>query len=124
MTYYALTLIQLIVAFGLLNVWLVRANWSTAYRGGNAKTLKEEFAVYGLPGWFCSFVGFLKISSALVLMAGLWWPSLILPSAAVIAVLMLGAVSMHAKVGDPILKTIPAALMLLMSVVVVVAHMG
>lgn len=124
MTHYALSLIQLIVAFGLLNVWLVRANWSTAYRGGNAKTLKEEFAVYGLPGWFCTFVGFLKISSALVLLAGLLWPAFILPAAALIVVLMLGAVSMHAKVGDPILKTIPAALMLLMSAILFTSRIG
>jgi hypothetical protein len=113
---------QLIVALGLLNVWLVRANWNTGYRGGNAKTLKEEFAVYGLPGWFCNLVGFLKISSALVLLAGLWYPVLILPSAALIMVLMVGAVSMHAKVRDPIKKTVPAALMLIMSLILCSSH--
>jgi hypothetical protein len=122
MTYFTLTLMQLIVALGLLNVWLVRANWNTGYRGGNAKTLKEEFAVYGLPGWFCNLVGFLKISSALVLLAGLWYPVLILPSAALIMVLMVGAVSMHAKVRDPIKKTVPAALMLIMSLILCSSH--
>lgn len=111
---------QIIVAFGLLNVWLLRANLSTDYRGGNAKNIKEEFAVYGLPGWFCSLVGFLKVGSAFLLLLGLWIPSLILPSALLIAVLMLGAVSMHAKVKDPIKKTIPAALMLGMNIIIVV----
>lgn len=117
MAQIALTTIQLIIALGLLNVWLVRANWSTAYRGGNAKTLREEFAVYGLPGWFCTFVGFLKISSAIVLLAGLWIPQLILPAAAMITVLMLGAVSMHAKVKDPLSKALPATAMLIMSLI-------
>ncbi len=124
MTYYALMLLQLIVAFGLLNVWLIRANWSTAYRGGSAKNIKEEFAVYGLPSWFCSLVGFLKISSALILIAGLWYPALILPSAAMITMLMVGAVAMHAKVGDPLTKTVPAALMLLMSLVIFTSRIG
>jgi hypothetical protein len=112
-----LTTIQVIVALGLLNVWLIRSNLSTAYRGGDAKTLKEEFAVYGLPGWFCTLIGFLKISSALTLLLGIWFPPLVLPAAAMITVLMLGAVSMHAKVKDPIRKTLPAAAMLLMSLI-------
>ena len=111
----ALTVMQVIVALGLLNVWLVRANWSTAHRGGGAKTLREEFAVYGLPGWTFAAIGFLKIASAIALLLGLWIPSLILPSAALIVALMIGAVSMHAKVKDPLVKSVPAALMLLMS---------
>ena len=108
-------LLQLIVSFGLLNVWLVRANKRTAYRGGAAQTLKEEFAVYGLPGWFCNLIGVLKVSSALLLIAGFWLPELILPAAGMIAALMVGAVTMHAKVKDPLVKTLPAAAMLLMS---------
>jgi uncharacterized membrane protein YphA (DoxX/SURF4 family) len=102
-------------------VWLIRSNWSTAYRGGDAKTLKEEFAVYGLPGWFCTLVGFLKVTSALALLLGIWFPQLILPAAAMITALMIGAVSMHAKVKDPIGKTLPAAAMLLMSAILCVS---
>jgi hypothetical protein len=110
-------LFQVIVGLGLLNVWLVRANLSTAYRGGDAKTIREEFAVYGLPGWFCTLIGFLKITSALLLLAALWMPELGLPASLTIVALMLGAVSMHAKVKDPIKKSLPAAAMLLMSAV-------
>ncbi|NBW66916.1 DoxX family protein, partial [bacterium] len=43
------TVLQVIVGLGLLNVWLIRAASATAYRGGAAKTIKEEFAAYGLP---------------------------------------------------------------------------
>jgi hypothetical protein len=39
----------------------------------------------------------------------------VLPAAAVVAVLMLGAVVMHLKVGDAVSKYVPAALMLAMS---------
>jgi hypothetical protein len=121
MPHLVLTTIQVIVALGLLNVWLIRSNWSTAYRGGDAKTLKEEFAVYGLPGWFCTLVGFLKVTSALALLSGIWFPQLVLPAAAMITALMIGAVSMHAKVKDPIGKTLPAAAMLLMSAILCVS---
>jgi hypothetical protein len=114
-------ILQIVVALGLLNVWLVRANLATAYRGGEAKNLREEFAVYGLPGWFCTVVGALKVGSALALLIALWIPELRQPAAALIAALMIGAVSMHAKVRDPISKTLPAAAMLAMSVVLCLA---
>lgn len=107
--------LQIIVALGLLNVWLLRFNKSTQYRGGKAKNLKEEFAVYGLPPWFMYCVGALKVGSALALLAGLWIPTLIAPAATLVVVLMLGALIMHIKVKDPVTKSLPAAAMLLMS---------
>jgi hypothetical protein len=118
MTHSLISIIQVVIALGLLNVWLIRANRSTGYRGGAAKNIKEEFAVYGLSENFCYFVGFLKISCAVLLIAGLWFPPLRLPAALIVTVLMLGAVAMHVKVGDPIKKCVPAGLMLIMSVVV------
>jgi len=39
---------QIIVPLGIFNVWLLRIGKTTSYRGGDARTLKEEFAVYGL----------------------------------------------------------------------------
>jgi len=118
MTNPLIQILQVVVALGLLNVWLLRANKSTAYRGGDAKTIKEEFAVYGLPSWFCTLIGVLKVTSAIMLILGFWFPALVLPSVLLILILMCGAVVMHAKVKDPIKKTIPAALMLLMSLMI------
>jgi hypothetical protein len=112
------TVLQIIVALGLLNVWLLRFNKSTQYRGGNAKNLKEEFATYGLPEWFVYLIGALKIGSALALLAGIWIPSLVLPAAALVVLLMLGALAMHLKVGDPMVKSMPAGLMFLMGVII------
>ena len=40
-------------------------------------------------------------------------------AAAVVAVLMIGAVGMHFKVGDPLMKSLPAALVLAMSAAIV-----
>jgi hypothetical protein len=72
-----LNVLQIIIALGLLNVWLLRFNKVTAYRGGSANTLLEEFAVYGLPAWFCYFIGILKVGSAVALLLGFIYPQLI-----------------------------------------------
>ncbi|MDH3524207.1 MAG: DoxX family protein [Acidobacteriota bacterium] len=108
-------MLQLVVALGLLNVWLLRRGRATSYRGGGSKTLKEEFAAYGLPDGAFYVVGALKVLSAAALIAGIWFPALVLPAAAVVAVLMVGALVMHVKVKDPAIKSLPAFLMLLMS---------
>jgi hypothetical protein len=42
-------------------------------------------------------------------------PVLVQPAAALLALLMLGAVLMHAKVKDPAIRYLPASLMLLMA---------
>ena len=109
------TVLQVVVGLGLLNVWLVRSSSATAYRGGDARSLREEFAAYGLPTWFFYLVGVLKVGSALCLLVGLWVPALVLPASALVVLLMLGALAMHVKVKDPLLKSLPALLMLAMS---------
>jgi hypothetical protein len=110
---------QIIVGCGLLNVWLLRFNKSTAYRGGTAANMLEEFAAYSLPAWSCYLVGFLKVASAFALLAGLLYPVLVLPAAIVIALLMAGAVAMHVKVGDPLKKSLPALSVLILSAIII-----
>jgi uncharacterized membrane protein YphA (DoxX/SURF4 family) len=113
-------ILQAIVGLGLLNVWLLRRESATAYRGGDAKNLKDEFATYGLPAPMFYIVGGLKIMCGVLLLVGLAYPPVVLPAAAVVAVLMMGAVAMHLKVRDPVSKYVPAALMLAMSVAICV----
>jgi hypothetical protein len=80
--------------------------------------MQEEFATYGLPGWFMTTIGALKITLAVCLLIGIWVPTITTPAAIGMALLMLGAVSMHVKVGDPLKKSLPAASMLLLSLIV------
>ena len=108
------SILQTIIGAGLLNVWLLRAGRGTAYRGGSAENLREEFRAYGLPVAVFYAVGCLKVVGGGALIAGIWLPQLVLPAAATIAVLMVGALAMHAKVGDAPVKSLPAALMLAM----------
>lgn len=105
---YILIFLQLTVALGILNVWLLRSRRATPFRAGDAKTLREEFAVYGLPFWFMSIVGVLKVGLALALVAALWLPSLAQPAAIGLGILMLGAFVMHLKVKDPVKKALPS----------------
>ena len=115
--------LQIVVALGLLNVWLIRRENPTAYRGGDAQSLQQEFAAYGLPDIMFYIVGGLKVLAALALLAGIWLPAVIVPAAGVIVVLMLGAIAMHIKVGDPLMKSVPASLVLLMSAIIVYVNM-
>jgi uncharacterized membrane protein YphA (DoxX/SURF4 family) len=109
---------QVVIALGLLNVWLLRTGKPSPWRGGGAANMREEFAAYGLPAWAPGVVGFLKIGLALLLITGIWLPALTRPAAIGVAVLMVGAIAMHVKVGDSPLKSLPAATLLLLSLVV------
>lgn len=109
---------SVLIALGLLNVWVLRAGKPTAWRGQNAQTLREEFATYGLPPWSVTAVGIAKVTLAILLLAGIWWPTVTRPAALGTAILMLGAVSMHLKVRDPIRKSLPALALLGLSCLV------
>lgn len=123
-TFAISTALQVIVALGLLNVWLVRSRAATTYRGGSAQSLKDEFVTYGLPDWTFYVVGFLKVGSAVLLILGIWVksPYLVQIPALIVAGLMVGALAMHAKVKDPLTKSVPALLMLLMCIGILLLH--
>ena len=110
-------LLQIIIPLGIFNVWLLRPKKATAYRGGAATNLKDEFAAYGLPEAAFYIIGTLKLGAAVLLLLGFVLPILILPGALLMSALMLGAVLMHAKVSDPLVRYLPATVMLAMSLV-------
>ncbi len=115
------SVVQIVIALGILNVWILRYGKSTTWRGGEARNMKEEFAVYGLPGWSVGLIGFLKLLCAASLIAGVWIPALTRPAAVGLGVLMLGAVAMHFKVKDPLKKSLPAFTLLVLCILVAVA---
>jgi uncharacterized membrane protein YphA (DoxX/SURF4 family) len=117
---YVIYILQIIVALGVLNVWLLRGGRPTPYRGGGARNLREEFAHYGLPPMAMYVVGALKIACALGLLLGLFLPVLVNPSAAILVILMLGAIGMHIKIKDPLMRSLPAAAMLLLSALILI----
>ncbi|MBT8296162.1 MAG: DoxX family protein [Gramella sp.] len=118
MEYVAIAL-QLIIGFSILNVWLIQYNKDTQWRGGSASTLKEEFAAYGLPEWSLYLIGFLKVSLAIALICGIWFPELVDPAALGLAFLLAGSVLMHIKIKDPLKKSFPALLFLVLCLILV-----
>lgn len=118
---YLIIALQVTVGLSILNVWLVQNKKATRWRGGGATTITEEFQVYGLPAWSVYVIGTLKVILAILLMAGIWYPSLKFPAAIGLAALLAGSVVMHFKVKDPLIKSFPAALFLLMCLVVAYA---
>lgn len=117
---YIVSILQIILTLGLINVWLVRFHKPTKYRGKGAGNMEQEFRAYGLPTWFMYLIGAAKMIIAALLVIGLWIPVVVLPAAAVLAVLMIGAVSMHIKVRDACIRMMPALGMLAMSVAVII----
>jgi uncharacterized membrane protein YphA (DoxX/SURF4 family) len=110
------------VAAVVLNVWLFRFGKATIYRGGDATNMIEEFAVYGLNETMVYLVGGLKILAALGLLIGFYNKKTITPAAGLMAILMVGAIVMHFKVGDEIIKFLPAGIMFVLSSLIIIVN--
>ena len=119
---YIKYILMAVVSFVVINVWFFRFNNPTIYRGGKAANMIEEFAVYGLSETIVYVIGGLKVLAAIGLLIGFVNRKAILPSAALMGTLMLGAVFMHFKVSDEAIKFLPAGLMLLFSLTIILIN--
>ena len=117
-------LAQIVIALGILNVWIVRRNRPTAYRPEGARSIREEFDRYGLPEWAPAVVGSTKLILATLLLVGVVYAEIAVPAAVGMASLMAGAVLAHVRVRDPWTKAMPALAMLVLSIVVVAARLA
>ena len=106
---------QIAIALSIYNVWFFRFNKPTRYRGKNAETMKDEFISYGLPDYFVWLIGFSKVTLATLLLIGIYINSLVFPASIGMAILMVGAIAMHIKVNDDIIKSLPATIFLILS---------
>ena len=111
---YIVIAAKLIVGISLLNVWLIQKDKPTRWRGGDAQNIVDEFKAYGLPVWMCYLVGFLKVTLGILLIISIWVPVLAYPAAIGLAVLLAGSIIMHFKIGDPLFKSLPAFIFLLL----------
>lgn len=114
-------ILQVVIALAVATVWLVRPNTPSPFRGGSATNIREEFAVYGLPAWSVAAVRAAKLTCSALLLLGLAVPALTPVGAFGMAVFLLGAVAMHVKVRDPLLKALPSGTLLLLSLYVGIA---
>ena len=110
-------ILSIAVGLTVINVWLFRSNKSTSYRGGDASSLLEEFQVYGLDDYFL-IIGIVKVSLAIMLLLSLYFKKLSFFASSGIAIMMLVAVYMHINVGDEIIKSMPASVMLISCLII------
>lgn len=110
-------ILSVIVGLTVINVWLFRSGKSTSYRGGDANSLMEEFIVYGLGDYFLT-IGIIKVGLAILLILSLYFQKLRLISASGIGLMMLVAIFMHFSVGDELIKSMPASVMLISCIII------
>jgi len=96
---------QVIVAVSIGTVWIFRFD-----------NIVKEFKQYGLSDLVRTLVGSAKIVLATLLVAGIWYPSLVLIPALLMAFLMLSAQYFHFKVKNPWQKHLPSLFLLVLCV--------
>ena len=120
---YLIIALKIIVGVSILNVWLLRKNKATKWRGGAAKTILEEFQVYGFSKSFCYFIGFLKVSLAILLLASIQFKTLTLLGALGLSILLVGSIIMHIRVKDAWYKSFPSFLFIVMNLIIAYASL-
>lgn len=96
---------QIIVAVSVAYVWTFRFN-----------NVLKEFEQFGLSDLTRNIVGATKISLATLLVAGIWYPSLVLIPSILMGLLMVGAQYFHFKISNLFIKHLPSLILLFLSI--------
>ena len=117
--YYFTVAAKIIIFMSIINVWFFRFNKPTPWRGGDSKSMKEEFETYRLSSTIMYIIGTIKVSLAAILLISIWIKDLSTPAAGAMGIFMLGAIAMHFKADDPSIKSFPALILFILSVGIV-----
>jgi len=101
---YVVKLAQVIVAISVAYVWIFRFD-----------NVVKEFKQFGLSDLTRNLVGASKISLATLLVAGIWYSSLVFIPAILMGLLMIGAQYFHFKISNPFMKHLPSLILLVLS---------
>ena len=115
---YIIIALKLIVGLSILNVWLIQPNKPSKWRGGDARTITEEFSVYGLSKTFYYIVFAVKVGLAILLLVSIKYDIFSLYSSIGLAALLGGSIAMHLKVKDALFKSFPAFLFMIMNLII------
>ena len=113
-------LLQVFVALVIFNVWTFRSDKPTKYRGGSAKTLREEFMEFGLSEKIYMYTSLIKPMLAVALVVAIFFPFMTIPTALAMAFFMASALLMHYRVKDKFIKFIPAGITFACCIAIVV----
>ncbi len=84
----------------------------------------KEFKQFGLSDLTRSLVGATKIALAALLVAGIWYPGLVLVPALLMGLFMLAAQFFHFKVNNPWQKRVPSLVLLLLCLYIASASLN
>ena len=115
---YIIIALKIIIGITIINVWLIQPNKPSKWRGGDATTITEEFNVYGLSNTFYKIIFVIKVGLAILLLISIKYDFLTLYSSIGLAILLGGSILMHVKIKDPLLKSFPAFLFLVMNLTI------
>ena len=116
---YVIIVLKIIVGISIVNVWLIQPNKPSKWRGGVATTIIEEFSIYGLSKTLYYLVFVVKVGLAILLLTSIKFDFLTLYSSIGLAILLGGSILMHFKIKDPLFKSFPAFLFLIMNLTIV-----
>ena len=115
---YIIIALKIIVGISIINVWLIKPNKPSKWRGGDATTITEEFSVYGLSKTFYYIVFAVKVGLAILLLVSIKYDVFSLYSSIGLAALLGGSIAMHLKVKDALFKSFPAFLFMVMNLII------
>jgi len=101
---YVVKLAQLTVAISVAYVWIFRFD-----------NVIKEFKQFGLSDLSRNLVGATKIALATLLVAGIWYSSLVFIPSVLMGLLMIGAQYFHFKISNPFIKHLPSLILLILS---------
>lgn len=107
-----LILAQIIVATSVAYVWIFRY-----------KVIIKEFKDFALSDLSRTFIGASKISLATLLVAGIWYPSLIPIPSILMGLFMLAAQYFHFKVKNSFIKHLPSLIFLFLCIFIALVSM-
>lgn len=101
-----LNLIQLTLGLSVAYVWTFRYF-----------NVVKEFSLFGLSDLTRNLVGVSKVALATLIIAGIWYPSLVQIPAALMGLFMVAAQYFHFSVKNPLVKHIPSLFLLALSAI-------
>jgi hypothetical protein len=101
-----LILIQLTLGLSVAYVWTFRYF-----------NVVKEFTLFGLSDLTLNLVGVSKIALATLIIAGIWYPSLVQIPAVLMGLFMVAAQYFHFSVKNPLVKHIPSLILLALSAI-------
>jgi hypothetical protein len=102
---------QVVIAVSIVVVWVLRFD-----------NIVLEFEHFKISNLLRNAIGASKIALSTLLVAGIWYPRLVLIPAILMGLLMVGAQWTHFRVRNPLLKFVPSLVLLILSAFVAVAH--